>query len=202
MGIDLNNFQQAFSWVSSHGYAVIFLAMCIEGPVITAAAGFAAALGFFNPFIILTISILGDLIPDSTYYFLGRKSRFKRIESMMQSIGLTHARLERLENLLKKNYYKTLVAMKLTPVPGPFGYMLIGYLKLSYRGFIFICAAVTIPKSVVFLLIGYYFGQLYNINVYIHNISFFGAIVVISIIALYLAYVTIAKIIAKKFGKL
>lgn len=201
MAVDFTNFQQVFSWVIAHGYIFIFLAMCVEGPMVTAAAGFAAALGYFDPWIIFALSILGDLVPDSIYYLVGRKGRFASIENMMSRLGLTKSRAEKLENLIKRHFRKTLIGMKFTPVIAPFGYMIIGYLRLSFVSFIAMCSVVTFPKSIVFLLTGYYFGQLYNINEYIHNIAFFVPIVVAIIFALYFIYKGISKLIIKKSGK-
>jgi membrane protein DedA with SNARE-associated domain len=202
MTVDFTNFQQVASWVILHGYILVFLVMCFEGPIITAAAGFAAALGFFDPWLILLLSILGDLVPDSIYYFMGYTGRLVSIEKMMGRIGFTQDRADRLENLLRRHFRKTLVGMKFTPVIAPFGYMVIGYMRISFGSFIEICSAVTIPKSIIFLLIGYYFGQLYNINEYIHNIIIFIPIVVVLIFVLYFIYKAIADTIRKRVGKI
>ena len=202
MAVDFTNFQQAASWVILHGYVLVFLVMCFEGPIITAAAGFAAALGFFNPWIILILAILGDIIPDAIYYLMGYKGRLVSVEKKMSSIGFTKDRADRLENLLRRHFVKTLVGMKFTPVIAPFGYMIIGYMKLSFWRFIYVCSAVTVPKAIVFLLIGYYFGQLYNINEYIHNIIIFIPIVVALIFVLYFMYKVVANAIRKKVGKI
>jgi len=202
MTVDFTNFQQAASWVIAHGYILVFLVMCFEGPIITAAAGFAAALGFFDPWIILILSILGDIIPDAIYYFMGYKGRLTSVEKKMSSVGFTKDRADRLENLLRKHFKKTLVGMKFTPVIAPFGYMIIGYMRLSFWRFIYVCSAVTIPKSIVFLLIGYYFGQLYNINEYIHNIIILIPSVIALIFVLYFAYKAVTNAIRKKVGKI
>jgi len=202
MAVDFTNFQQAASWVITHGYILVFLVMCFEGPIITAAAGFAAALGFFDPWIILILAILGDIIPDAIYYLMGYKGRLVSVEKKMSSIGFTKDRADRLENLLRKHFVKTLVGMKFTPVIAPFGYMIIGYMKLSFWRFIYVCSAVTVPKAIVFLLIGYYFGQLYNINEYIHNIIILIPIAVALIFVLYFIYKAVANAISKKVGKI
>ena len=202
MTVDFTNFQQAASWVILHGYVLVFLVMCFEGPIITAAAGFAAALGFFNPWIILILAILGDIIPDAIYYLMGYKGRLVSVEKKMSSIGFTKDRADRLENLLRRHFVKTLVGMKFTPVIAPFGYMIIGYMKLSFWRFIYVCSTVTVPKAIVFLLIGYYFGQLYNINEYIHNIIILIPIAVALIFVLYFIYKVVANAISKKVGKI
>ena len=199
---DINNFQQASRWVISHGYFFIFLVMCLEGPVTTAAAGFAAALGYFNPWVILTLSILGDVIPDSIYYFVGYIGRFSVVEKFGFRIGLTQARIDSLGKKLKEHFGKSMVALKLTPVIPTFGFMLVGYLKLSFIRFTEYSAAVTIPKSILFLVLGYFFGRLYNINQYLHYAEIFFPLTVLAILGIYLGYKKTSLIIASKIDKL
>jgi len=202
MGIDFSNFQQTLMWVIAHGYLIIFLVMCAEGPVTTAAAGFAAALGYFNPWIILVISILGDLIPDSIYYAIGYFGRGPIVEKAARYFGLTQARVDRIEAKLREHYGKTMVALKLTPVVPTFGFMLVGYLRLSFIKFTKYSASVTIPKSIIFLILGYFFGRLYNINQYLHYAEIFFPIVVILILVGIIGYKRISARIADKLEKL
>ena len=152
---NITDFHQVLVWTIAHGYAFIFLAMCLEGPMITTAAGFAAALGFFNPWAILILSILGDLVPDGIYYLIGYIGRFAVIERIAHRLGLNQERIQRTENQLKKHFGKTMVALKLTPLMSVPGFMLVGYLKLSFGRFIYYCSAITFPKSIIFLIIGH-----------------------------------------------
>ncbi len=199
---DLANFHQTFLWVIAHGYVLIFLVMCAEGPVTTAAAGFASALGYFNPWIILVLSISGDLVPDSLYYMVGYFGRFAFIEKLGLRLHLTETRVGRMEDRLEKNFGKTMVALKVTPVIPTFGFMLIGYLKLSFIRFTEYSALVTVPKSIMFLAIGYYFGRLYDINRYLHYAGIFFPVAVLVALLVYLGYKKIAAIVAKKAGKI
>jgi len=202
MILTFTDFHQTVTWVMAHGYPIIFLVMCIEGPFTTAAAGFAAALGFFNPWAILVISILGDIIPDSLYYFLGYISRFAIIEKIGTRMGLTHTRIESLESKLKEHFGKTMVALKLTPFVSTPGFMVVGYLRLSFLRFTGYSASITVPKSIIFLVLGYFFGQLYNINQYLHYAEIFFPIVVVFIVAMSLGYKRLSSMIAKKVEKL
>jgi membrane protein DedA with SNARE-associated domain len=202
MGTNFADFHQAAMWVMSHGYFFIFLVMCVEGPITTAAAGFAAALGIFNPWVILIISILGDLVPDSLYYSFGYISRFAILEKISNHIGLTHERIKNLENKLKEHFGKTMIALKLTPLISTLGFMVVGYLRLSFLEFTGYSASITIPKSIVFLLLGYFFGQLYNINQYLHYAEIFFPIAIVMGILALLAYKKISAIVAKKVEKI
>jgi membrane protein DedA with SNARE-associated domain len=202
MAIDFTSFASVFAWVVAHGYFFIFLIMCVEGPMTTAAAGFAVALGYFNLELILAISILGDLIPDSIYYCIGYFGRFAIIEKFGLRMGLTQKRIDNLEDKLKKHFGKSMIVLKLTPVIPTFAFMLVGYLKLSFIKFTKFSAAVTIPKSIMFLALGYFFGRLYNINQYLHYAGIFFPLAVISIVIIAIVYQRITKVVANKIEKI
>jgi len=199
---NITDFENIFNWVIAHGYFFIFLVMCAEGPFVTAAAGFAAALGYFNPWLILLLSIAGDLVPDSIYYYIGYFGRLKFIENIGHRFGVTQARIDHLEELLKRHFGKTMIVLKLTPLLSAIGFVLVGYLRRSYPKFIKYCTVVTLPKSIIFLTIGFFFGHLYNINEYLHNASILFPVAVILAVGGYIGYGKISLLIGKKIEKI
>ncbi len=202
MNTDFGNFQDVFQWVIAHSSLVIFLVMCIEGPMTTAAAGFAAAAGYFNPAWILFLSVSGDLVPDSLYYLVGYRSRLRGIERIARYFKITPERQARLETLLKKHFGKTMLILKLTPVVTTVGFALVGYLKIPFRKFFAWCSIVTIPKSAIFLAIGYFFGHLYTVNAYIRDASFLLIVFAVAIGTFYFFYVKVSSVIAHKVEKI
>ena len=58
-------------FIQQQGYLFILLATIIEGPVIAAAAAFAASLGVFDPFTVLFLTIAGISVTDMLYFTLG-----------------------------------------------------------------------------------------------------------------------------------
>lgn len=199
---NVTDFHQVLAWTIAHGYPFIFLAMCLEGPMITAAAGFAAALGFFNPWVILVLSILGDLFPDTIYYLIGYIGRLSVIEKIARRLGLDQERIRRTEDHLKEHFGKTMVALKLTPVVSTLGFMLVGYLRLSFINFTKYSSSVTVPKSIIFLVIGYFFGRFYNINQYLHYAEVIFPLGIILIMLIYFGQKKISGLIAKKVEKI
>lgn len=198
--LNFTDFHLLTEWVIAHGYALIFLIMCIEGPFTTAAAGFASALGYFDPFIILFLSIMGDLVPDTVYYYTGYYGRTGAAERFGHRIGLTTERIQKTEELLKQHFSQAMIVLKLTPIVPTFGFILVGALKFSYRKFLWLCSLVTVPKSVLFLILGYFFGQLYNISDYLHYASILFPVVIISSILIYFIYGKISIWLAEKIS--
>ncbi len=196
---NLTTFSGAFNWVVAHGYLVILAGMLVEGPVVTAAAAFASSLGYFDIRIIFILSVLGDLLADVFYYFLGYWGHIGLVEKFGSKVGLTKDRLSRIQNLLHTHAWKTLLALKLTPIiPAP-GLMLVGATRMPIRKYISICTIIILPKCALFILLGYFFGSQYHKIEGLVNNGFYaiGIIVVIIILAGIIYKKTAAKIAGK-----
>jgi len=175
------SFAVTVQWVLHHGYWFLFVAMLIEGPIVTAAAGFAAALGYFDPLFVFILSLLGDLVADILYYAIGYWGRLAFVERWGHKFGLTTERMKRMEQLLQTHAVKTLLALKLTPILPTPGLMLVGATKMDLRKFTIISLLITLPKSLAFMLIGYFFGQQYDkLSRYVTN----GTYLIVAAIAL------------------
>jgi membrane-associated protein len=198
---DFSNFSLLTAWIIAHGYAIIFLVMCAEGPFTTAAASFAAALGYFDPFIILFLSIMGDLVPDTLYYYVGYFGRAHTAKRFGRRIGVATSWIEKTEALLRKHFGKTMLTLKLTPVVPTFGFMLVGALRIPYQRFIWFCSVVTLPKSILFAALGYFFGQLYNVSDYLRYASILFPVVIVLGIIISFAYGKVSAHIAAKISK-
>lgn len=156
------SFSGALAWARGAGYFLMFIAMVVEGPVITSAAAFGAALGYFNIFIVFLLSIAGDLVGDFIYYGVGYFGRVRFVEKYGHKVGLTEKRLKHMERLIKTHPKKTLTAIKLAPMlPAP-GLMMIGATRMPFGKYTWMTLLVALPKTILFMLLGYYFGSTYD----------------------------------------
>ena len=178
--------QTATTWILSHGYPLMFVVMLLEGPVVTAAGSFAAALGYFNIGWILVLSILGNLIPDVVYYALGYFGRDKFVNKYGKYFGLTHDKIEYVENLLKTHPIKSLFIIKLVPFLATPGLIVVGLTKMDIRKYITWSLIITIPSSVLYLVLGYYFGAAYD-----HIVRYFNIGVLLLIIFVIIIFIVI-----------
>lgn len=160
--MDQASFTAAFEWVVHHGYILMFVAMLIEGPIITSAAAFAVALGYFDLTAVFFLSLAGDLVADLIYYAIGYVGRKGLAERWGHKVGLTTARMEHMERLLTQHTVKTIVVLKLTPVLPTPGLMLTGAMRIPVKKFTIICLLITLPKTIIFMLLGYYSGYLFH----------------------------------------
>lgn len=198
----------AISWIpeillfiQSNGYLIFFIAMVIEGPVVNTAAAFAASLGYFNICIIFLIAILGDLIGDLIYFFIGRFSRTFILDEYGHHVGLSKKRISYIEKNLHNHFMKTLLFVKLTPfIVGP-GLTIIGASKVKLSKFIFSSLIITIPTCIFFTLTGYYFGMAVDKFMKIfNNISIIIIAIILLIVVIPYLYKLIASRIAKSFN--
>jgi membrane protein DedA with SNARE-associated domain len=184
VNIDFSTFQTVFAWVIAHGYPLMFLAMCLEGPTVTAAATFAVTFGYFNPFIVFALSMLGDIIPDVIYYAMGFWGRRATIEKFGKYFGLTENRIKRIEETIRMHGGKTVAILKYTPVLSTPGLMLVGAMRMTFSRFLWFVVIVTLQKTLTFMALGYFFGKAYNIGKYIK----YGALLPFIIIVLYFVF--------------
>ena len=201
--IEMATFSGAFGWVIVHGYPLMFLAMLIEGPIVTAAASFGAAFGYFNIFIVFILSILGDVMADVIYYAVGYSGRIMVVQKFGRRFGLTEERIRKVEALLNSHPNKTLIALKLTPILPTPGLMIVGTSRMPLNKFITICSLVILPKTIFFVLIGYYFGATYSIILRkFEQGKLILVIIIVLILGIYYAAAKLSTHIAQKVEKI
>lgn len=128
----------------------------------TAAAGVAAALGYYSLAIIILLSVLGDLTADLVYYTIGYWGRKTLITRYGSYVGLTKQRMNSLERLLHRHAGKALVIIKLSPVIPIPGLIMIGSARVSLKKFIRLSLIIALPKSLLFGFMGFFAGKAYE----------------------------------------
>lgn len=192
-----SSFQGTFAYLIAGGYVLMFIAMVFEGPMITAAATFAATLGYFNIFAVFALAILGDLVADIGYYAAGYIGRVAFVERYGHRFGLSQARMQRLERLLHTHPSKTITVIKLIPGIAPPGLMMVGAVRLPPAKFATIALLIILPKVLLFMFLGYYFGHAYDaISGYVQNAEYFIIIAVAFTVVAYYGYTKLTGLFA------
>lgn len=163
---------QISGWVAHYGYAALLPIMVIEGPIITVLAGFFSSLGYLNIFWVYGVVVVGDLIGDALWYGLGRFGRLSKLERWGRYVGITRQRVERLEKHFHEHSGKTLVLGKLSHGVGAAFLFAAGVARMPFRRYLWFNFLATLPKSLLLLLVGFYFGQaVAKINSYLDFIA-------------------------------
>jgi len=147
-------------WLLNYRYLILFPLTVIEGPIVTVTAGLMSSLGLMNFYVVYMIVVAGDLTGDGIYYSIGRWGR-RPLERWGKFIGVHPERIEKIEKHFINHGGKTLIAAKLSHAVGGIVLISAGIARIPFRKFIFFNFWATLPKSLILILIGYYFGNTY-----------------------------------------
>lgn len=160
-------------WLIHYRYFLFFPIVVVEGPIITIVAGFLASLGQMNFYMAYILAFTGDLVGDSMYYCLGRWGSNPYLARWIKQLGLTKEKLAHLESYFVRHAGKTLILTKFTQGIGFAVLIAAGLARVPYRKFLWYNFLPTIPKSMILLLVGFYYGKAYlRINDYLNYVSF------------------------------
>jgi membrane protein DedA with SNARE-associated domain len=161
-------------YLAVYGYAALLPLAVIEGPAVTVFAAFLAAEGVFSLVAVYAIVVLGDLIGDVLHYAVGRWmiggwTRVRPMDGPMErnrGRGMhCLARLRRRVGVLAPRIRTRAGAMllfgKLTHSAGFAVLLAAGAAHVPMRRFLAFNLLGTLPKSLVLVLLGYWFGKLY-----------------------------------------
>ena len=177
-------------WLVAYRYFVLFPIAVVEGPIISIIAGFLCSQGYLDFFPTYLLLVCADLAGDTVYYLIGYYGRKKFFNRFGRYVGVTPERLAALEGKFTAHGGKTLLAGKVTQVAGGGILVAAGAAHMPYWRFMGFNLAATFPKSLILIVIGYYFGQAYvQINRYFNYASLGVGVVIALAMAVYLVVV-------------
>ncbi|MBS3903051.1 MAG: VTT domain-containing protein [Anaplasmataceae bacterium] len=187
--MDLSSFSDVVLWVQSYGYTIMFVAMVIEGPVVSAAAAFAAALGTFNIAAVFILSLLGDLVGDAIYYSMGYLGGRSLIRKIGTPLGFTEERFLEMSNYMEKNLSKAIMIFKIVPLISFTGFAAAGASDIKPYRFFIRDFFLTLPFTIFFVGLGYYSGKTFELVYQYVNAFQYGVLIVLVLgITGYLVY--------------
>ena len=149
------------SFLIAHGGALILPLAVIEGPLVAIATGFLTARGYFDWYWALILLVVGDLIGDLIYYWIGR-SGGTPLAGLLRWFGAPATVAPDLQRRLTNNSTKMLFIGKWTHSIGLVVLIGSGMLRLPQLRFLVINLIATVPKIAVLFAIGYFAGGYYR----------------------------------------
>jgi membrane protein DedA with SNARE-associated domain len=172
--------------------------MVVEGPIVIMAASFAASMGYLNLGVIFILGILGDYVGDFALYSIGYFGKSTVIKKCGRKHGLLEARMDKLISLLEKHPGKIILAIKLSPIIPIPGLIMVGSSHISPQKFAYIITLIILPRTFLFVVLGYFFGNsYYAISSYVDSSS----IAVIIILAVAFLFYYLYRIITGRISK-
>lgn len=147
----------------AYRYLGIFLGTIIEGPVIMTAVGFLVGLGHFNFWLAYILMILGDLVGDIGWYYVGYFGAKKFIEKFGRFFGINDESMEKVKVLFQKHHNKILLLSKVTMGFGLAAPILVtaGISKVPIKKFIILNLIGGFIWTAFLMALGYFFGNIY-----------------------------------------
>jgi membrane protein DedA with SNARE-associated domain len=144
--------------LSHYGYVVLFPFAVFEGPFVAIIAGTFVSSGEFDFFPAFAVLTIADLTGDAFYYALGRFSHTRFLQRIGSKIGLTHERTEPLEEGFRRHDWKLILFAK-TQALGSLVLYFAGVTRMPFLRYMGWNLLGTVPKVLLFELVGYFFGQ-------------------------------------------
>jgi len=148
-----------FKLLFTYSYLILFPLVVVEGPVVSIIAGFLVSLGFMD-FIPTYLTIVsGDLVGDFLYYSAGRWWLNKAYKGVLNFFNINLKVVHKLETAIKKNKGPFLFFGKLSHAIGGLILFAAGSAAIPIDEFLWFNFLATLPKSLILILVGYYFGS-------------------------------------------
>lgn len=181
---------QTVQLISHFRYWLLFPAVVVEGPIATIIAGLLSTHGQLNFLISFIVVVAADTVADLGYYALGMFGGAGISKRLKSRLGITNERLSSLQTSFHAHDWKAFLAGKVLHGPGVAVLIAAGASHYPLMQYLFFNTSITLVKSFVLLLIGYYFGQALGLFQQFLDISALLAsgVVVIIGVALYLKY--------------
>jgi membrane protein DedA with SNARE-associated domain len=180
-------------------YTALFFITVVEGPLITMVAGYLASQGMINFAWAYVLIVIADLLGDSMYYGLGYWSRLRIVTRFSRFAKVSIPTAKKMESLFQKHAVRTMLIAKLTHAAGMPFLVGAGLAKIDFKKFLLANAIATFPKSLTFLLIGYYYGEAtVSISRYLEYSTW---IAVILMAVTVFVYILVGRIMYKKMLK-
>src|SRR3989338_2501091 len=140
----------------TYKYLIIVPLAIIEGPIVSVLCGFLVTLGVFNIFVVFAIMVLGDIIGDGIYYYIGYSGK-----RFLPYFKISDEKLEKAETYFRENHKKGIFASKIVYGLGTAGLVAAGVLHVPYKKYFKTCALFSLAQSAIMLTIGIFFGSAY-----------------------------------------
>jgi membrane protein DedA with SNARE-associated domain len=159
-------------WLIQYRYLFLFPILVVEGPIITIIAGFLVSLGYLDFTATYLLAVTADLVGDTLYYVAGRIGTNCFLDRWTTRLRNVWDQIEGLRSHFERHVGKTLLMGKLTHGAGGLILLTAGAVRIPFAAFFWFNLLGTLPKSLLLLLLGYYFGHSYRrIGMYLDEIA-------------------------------
>ncbi len=145
-------------------YAVIIILACAEGPFLSMIFGILIKLDFFNFLPVYASLMIGDLLGDIAWYFIGRRWGHSFIKRFGKYFSITEENIEKVVRIFHK--YKNRILF-ISKISNGFGFALVtlmaaGMTCIPFAQYLSINLIGQFIWTGILIGVGYTFGELYS----------------------------------------
>lgn len=140
-------------------YLILFPIAFLEGPAIAVIAGFLIAMKVMTFWPVYAILVAANIIGDVVYYLIGRLVPRNKLDNTLRFFRIKDSQVKKAEKVFHKNRRTAIILGKVTHAIGAIFLIVAGMLKIPFREYIGMGLTVELPKALLFVFIGYYFGR-------------------------------------------
>lgn len=178
------------------GYVVIFLAAALEavpllgllapGMVIVVAGGFMAKLGILDIGDVIVVASAGAILGDLTGYFLGKKYGFSFLDKYGKYFFFRKEQFEKTKQIMNHHTGKSIIIGRFNSFTRSLAPFIAGSTDTPFGKFLLFNIIGGVAWAVVFVMIGFIFGQSYEaVSQYIGRFVTLAVIGSIGIVFMY-----------------
>lgn len=105
---------QIVEQLTLYGYSIMLPLMILEGPIATIVSAFFASLGMFNVYVVLILSIFGDIFGDLILYWFGYYGGMPFVKKFGKYVGLKASMVKKMQKYFASHGGKTIFVIKST----------------------------------------------------------------------------------------
>ncbi|MDB5224440.1 MAG: hypothetical protein JWO43_62 [Candidatus Adlerbacteria bacterium] len=182
--------------IETYKYLILFPIAAFEGPVTGFIVGMLIAFGYLNPYVSYLVLVMGDLVPDAVYYYMGRFGEAKSIiPRYFAKVGITEEHFGAVRSLWKKHPGKTMFFSKLAyGLSTPF-LISAGLVGMKPGKFFLYALPVTFAQYAILMALGYHFSSSFGTvaNIFANIQYVIGGLVLV-----FIGYYFLAKYMRKR----
>lgn len=180
--------------VLAYKYVILFPLALFEGSFVALLAGFLIKLNYLSPIISFILIVLGEMIPDSILYFIGRYGKESSIlKRRILKNDFISKNFKVIEDLWHRHSFKTMFLGKLSWGFGIFFVITAGLAKIPFKKFFFQALPVTLFKYILIMSFGYLLGHSYSVDSSYYFIKYVTLIFVLILLVSYLVFTRYAR---------
>jgi membrane protein DedA with SNARE-associated domain len=170
-------------------YALLVVLACAEGPWLSLICGIVLRLGFLDFWLVYGTLMLGDLLGDMIWYWIGRRWGLNFVRRWGKYFSITETGVAKVEEVFNKYKHSILFVSKIS---NGFGFALVtlitaGLVRIPFGRYMSVNLAGQFIWSGMLIAVGYYFSQLYlQFDNILGRVSIVAGFVVL--VAMFLGY--------------